>query len=126
MARTYGSVLPNRVGRTWIQPPTPLEKVGIYHGSERLYKQAARATKEYVELRDLLVKRHFQLFAMEQQLRDQLDRREAALIAELKTPRALQIALLRDPLLNIAYTKLKAFQSELDETPTEAEISDLP
>jgi hypothetical protein len=114
LARNYGSILPHRVGKTWIQPPSQLERVGAFYGADRLYKLAARAAKEYVEVRDLLIKRREQLIVMESKLRKQLDEREAQLLAELDSPRALQYALLRDPLLNMAYKKLKALQSEID------------
>ena len=124
-ARNYGSVLPHRVGRTWIQPPGQLERVGSFHGADRLYKTAARAAKEYVEIRDLLVKRRDTLISMERKLRDQLDMREAALIAEMESPRALKIALMRDPLLDLAYKKLKALQGELSTPPVEDGLADL-
>src|SRR5471032_2354313 len=109
-ARAYGSILPHRVGKTWIQPPTHTEKIGNYHGSERFYKQAARAAKEYVEIRDLLAKRREQLVNMESDLRQALDEREAALIRQMESPRGLQSALQRDPLLNVAYQRLQALR----------------
>ena len=112
-ARAYGSILPHRVGKTWIQPPTHTEKVGHFHGSDRLYKQAARAAKEYVEIRDLLAKRREQLINMESDLRKALDDREAALIRQMESPRGLQSALQRDPLLNVAYKRLQALREEL-------------
>lgn len=115
-ARNYGTVLPHRVGKNWIQPPGQLEKVGAFHGSDRLYKLAERATKDYVEIRDLLVKKRDQLITMEQDLRNQLDRREEALIRQMESPRGLEIALQRDPLLASAYKKLKALQGELKES----------
>lgn len=124
-ARSYGSVLPHRVGKTWIQPPGQLEHVGAFHGSQRLYKIAARAANEYVEVRDLLVKRRDGLVTMEQKLREQLDRREAALIEELKSPRALQVALMRDPLLNDAHQKLKRLRAELTAASTDDGLADL-
>ena len=125
LARSYGSVLPHRVGKTWIQPPSNLERVGAFYGSDKLYKKAARAAKEYVEVRDLLVKRREQLIVMERKLREQLDAREAALLEELESPRAFQMALLRDPLLNMAYKKLKALQTELSDSTVEDGIGDL-
>ena len=112
-AREYGAILPHRVGKTWIQPPTHTEKIGHFHGSERFYKQAARAAKEYVEIRDLLAKRREQLVNMESDLRKALDDREAALIRQMESPRGLQSALQRDPLLNVAYKKLQALREEL-------------
>jgi hypothetical protein len=112
-ARAYGAILPHRVGKTWIQPPAHTEKVGHFHGSERFYKQAARAAKEYVEIRDLLAKRREELVTMETDLRQALDDREAALIRQMESPRGLQSALQRDPLLNIAYKKLQALREEL-------------
>jgi len=124
-ARSYGAVLPHRVGKTWIQPPGQMEKVGQFYGAERMYKLAARAAKEYVEIRDLLVKRRNQLITMEQDLRDQLDRREEALIAQMESPRGLQLALQRDPLLNSAYQKLKALQGELKTSKPDAGLGDL-
>jgi hypothetical protein len=114
-ARAYGSILPHRVGKTWIQQPTQLEKIGAFHGSQRSYKLAVKAAKEYVEVRDLLVKRRDQLIAMENDLRAALDNREAALIRQMESPRGLQSALQRDPLLNVAYQKLKALRDDLKE-----------
>ena len=125
LARAYGQVLPHRVGRTWIQPPSSLEKVGASYGSDRMYKLAARAAKEYSDVRDVLLKRREQLIVMEQKLRDQLDAREASLLAELESPRAFQTALLRDPLLNMAYKKLKKLQGELNEAAVEDGLGDL-
>ena len=127
-ARVYGSILPHRVGRTWIQPPGQLEKIGEFYGADRAYKQAARAAREYVEVRDLLLKRREQAFYMEDKLRADLDAREASLLHQLESPRALKMALLRDPLLDMAYKKLKALQGELAETavpPLEDGIGDL-
>ncbi len=112
-ARAYGQILPHRVGKTWIQPPAQMEKVGEYYGAERFYKKAERAAKEYVEVRDLLVKRREQLVSMEADLRQALDDREAALMRQVDSPRGLQTALQRDPLLNVAYQKLKALRDEL-------------
>src|ERR1700722_18979503 len=56
-AHAYGTILPHRVGKTWIQPPAQVEKVGQFYGSVQFYKRAEKAAKEYVEVRDLLVKR---------------------------------------------------------------------
>ncbi len=125
LARAYGLVLPHRVGRTWIQPPSSLERVGAFYGSDRMYKLAARAAKEYVDVREALMKRREQLINMEMKLRDQLDAREASLLAELESPRAFQMALLRDPLLNMAYKKLKKLQGELNESKVDDGLGDL-
>ena len=124
-ARTYATILPHRVGKTWIQPPSNLERVGAFYGSDKMYKKAARAAKDYVEIRDMLVKRREQLISMERKLRDQLDEREAQLLEELESPRAFQMALMRDPLLNMAYKRLKALQVELDTSAVEDGIGDL-
>jgi hypothetical protein len=127
-ARIYGAMLPHRVGRTWIQPPGQLERIGEFYGADRAYKQAARAAKEYVEVRKLLLKRREQAFFLEDKLRADLDAREASLVHQLESPRALQMALLRDPLLDMAYKKLKALQGELAETtppPPEDGLGDL-
>ena len=118
-ARAYAEILPHRVGKTWIQPPGQMEKVGAFHGSERFYKRAEKATKEYVEVRDILVKRREQLIKMEEDLRHALDDREAALIRQMESPRGLQSALQRDPLLNVAYQKLKALREELQTPPAD-------
>jgi hypothetical protein len=125
LARAYGAILPHRVGKTWIQPPSSMEKVGASHGSERFYKQALRAAKEYVEVRDLLVKRREQLVTMEADLREALDNREAALIRQMESPRGLQSALARDPLLNVAYQKLKALRADMQEHSAVDGIGDL-
>jgi hypothetical protein len=118
-ARAYAEILPHRVGKTWIQPPGQMEKVGAFHGSERFYKRAEKAAKEYVEVRDILVKRREQLIKMEEDLRHALDDREAALIRQMESPRGLQSALQRDPLLNVAYQKLKALREELQTPPAD-------
>ena len=109
-ARSYGSVLPHRVGKTWIRPPGQAENGGVFLGSQRLCKIAAR--------RDELV-------TIEQTLHDRLDMREAALIEELKSPRALQVALLRDPLLNSAYQKLKELREEFGAVRGDDVLADL-
>jgi hypothetical protein len=123
-ARAYGTILPHRVGKTWIQPPAQVEKVGQFYGSVQFYKRAEKAAKEYVEVRDLLVKRREQLVTMEEDLRTALDEREAALIRQMESPRGLQTALQRDPLLNIAYQKLKSLREELKTPPADG-IGDL-
>lgn len=123
-ARAYATILPHRVGKTWIQPPAQMEKVGQFYGSTKFYKRAEKATKEYVEVRDLLVKRREQLITMEEDLRHALDDREAALIRQMESPRGLQSALQRDPLLNNAYKKLKALQEDLSHAPVDG-VGDL-
>jgi hypothetical protein len=123
-ARAYGEILPHRVGKTWIQPPGQMEKVGSFHGADRFYKRAEKAAKEYVEVRDILVKRREQLIKMEEDLRVALDSREAALIRQMESPRGLQSALQRDPLLNVAYQKLKALREELQTPPADG-VGDL-
>jgi hypothetical protein len=124
-ARAYGSVLPHRVGKTWIQPPAAFEKIGEFYGSDRLYKQAARSAKEYVEAREILVKRRDQLIALEDELRRRLDQRETALLAQLDSPRSLRAALMMDPLLNISYQKLKALKDDLAQPGAADGIGDL-
>ncbi len=124
-ARAYGEILPHRVGKTWIQPPGGLERIGEYYGAEKAYKRAARSAKEYVEARDLLVKRRQQLLAFENELRRRLDKREAALMRELDSPRTLKVALKLDPLLNLAYEKLKTFRADLQEPTAEDGLADL-
>ncbi len=123
-ARAYGSILPHRVGKTWMQPPAALEKLGMFYGSERFYKRAVRSAKEYTEARDLFVKRRQQLYQLEAELRQQLDDREAALLRQLESPRSFQTALQRDPLLNSAYQKLKALQVDLADAPVENGLGD--
>jgi hypothetical protein len=124
-ARAYGAVLPHRVGKTWIQPPAAFEKIGEFYGSDRLYKQAARSAKEYVEARELLVKRRDQLIALEGELRRRLDLREASLLSQLDSPRSLRAALMMDPLLNISYQKLKALKADLGTSGVVDGIGDL-
>jgi hypothetical protein len=107
-ARAYGSVLPHRVGKTWIQPPASFEKIGQSFGADRLYKQAARAVKEYTEARELLVKRRDQLNALEEDLQARREEREAVLLGQLESSRSLRIARQLDPLLDTSYQKLQA------------------
>jgi hypothetical protein len=125
-ARAYGEILPHRVGKTWIQPPAAFEKIGEFYGADRSYKRAAHAAKEYVEARELLVKRRDQLIALETELRQKLDDREAALLRQLDSPRSLRAALALDPLLNLSYQKLQALRDDLGaEAPVEDGIGDL-
>ena len=118
-ARAYAAILPHRVGKTWIQPPAQMEKVGQFYGSVQFYKRAEKAAKEYVEVREILVKKRDELITMEEDLRHALDDREAALIRQMESPRGLQSALQRDPLLNNAYQKLKALRDDLKNTPSD-------
>ncbi len=111
-ARAYAAILPHRVGKTWLQPPAPLEKVGEFHGSERIYKHAAKAAKDFAEAQAVLAKKHNQLAALERQLRERLDRQGAALERELSIPGGLDIALKRDPLLNRAYLQMKSLVTD--------------
>jgi hypothetical protein len=124
-ARAYGAILPHRVGKTWIQPPAAFEKIGEFYGTDRLYKQAARSAKDYVEAREVLVKRREQLYNLEEELRNRLDQREAALLHQLESPRSLQAALIMDPLLNLSYQKLKALKAELQAPDSVDGIGDL-
>jgi hypothetical protein len=107
-SQEYGMVLPHRVGKTWLQPPTALERVGEFFGSMRLYKAAAKAAKEFSEVQELLAKRHLTLANLERQLREKLDSQEAIVHENLTTSTGLQYALRRDPLLNQAYQHLRA------------------
>jgi len=106
-SQAYAMVLPHRVGKAWLQPPTALERVGEYFGSMRLYKAAAKAAKEFAEVQDLLAKRHLTLVTLERQLRERLDSQEAVVQRNLKTAAGLKYALRRDPLLNQAYEHLR-------------------
>jgi hypothetical protein len=106
-AQEYGMLLPHRVGKTWLQPPTALERVGEFYGSMRLYKAAAKAAKEFTEVQELLAKRHSALANLERQLRERLDSQEAIVQENLSTPSGLKYALRRDPLLNQAYEHLR-------------------
>ena len=124
-ARAYGEILPHRVGKTWIQPPAGLELVGEYYGADKAYKRAARSAKDYVEIRELLVKRREQLLAFENELRRRLDRREEALLHQLDSPGSLKVALKLDPLLNLAYEKLKSLRQDLQAPGNDDGIGDL-
>ena len=114
-ARAYKLILPHRVGKAWIQPPSGLETVGEFHGARRAYKTAERATRDYIEARDLYIKRREQLIHLEETLRTALDKREASLLGQLDTSAGLEIALKRDPLLNMTYQKLRKLRDELAE-----------
>lgn len=124
-ARAYGSVLPHRVGKTWIQPPASFEKLGQFFGAERLYKRAARAAKEYAEARELLLKRRDQLNALEADLRARIEDREAVLLGQLDSPRSLRIARRLDPLLDTSYQKLQALRDDFSEPHVEDGLGDL-
>jgi hypothetical protein len=112
-ARAYATLLPHRVRKAGIEPPSTFEKIGSTYGSERSYKLAASALDAYTEVRELLAKRRRELVALEDGLRKTLDKREAVLKRQLESPESLRSALQRDPLLNRAYQRLRAF----DQTP---------
>jgi hypothetical protein len=114
-ARDYAALLPHRVGKNWIQAPAPLERVGEYHGSERLYNLARKAAHEYAESRELLVRRRAELANLERVLREALEDNEALLMEELSSGRGLKLALRRDPLLNMSYEKLRRLEGEARE-----------
>lgn len=124
-AREYGSILPHRVGKTWIQPPATFESIGEFHGAARAYKRAAHSAKEYLEARSLFIKRRDALLAFEEKLRQRLDDREAVLLKQLDTPRSLKAALMLDPLLNLSYQKLQALRADLPDEPLEDGLGDL-
>ena len=113
-SQRYAMVLPHRVGKTWLQPPTTLEKVGEFFGSVRLYKAAAKAAKEFKEVQDLLAKRQLQLVNLERELRERLDKQEAVVFENLKTKDGLAYALRRDPLLNQAYKHMRDVANSSD------------
>jgi hypothetical protein len=110
----YAMVLPHRVGKTWLQPPSTLERVGEFFGSLRLYKGAAKAAKEFKEVQDLLAKRQLQLVNLERELRERLDKQEAVVFENLKTKDGLAYALRRDPLLNQAYKHMRDVANSSD------------
>jgi hypothetical protein len=103
----YAMVLPHRVGKTWLQPPTTMEKVGEFFGSVRLYKAAAKAAKDFKEVQDLLAKRQLSLVNLERNLRERLDSQEKVVQDNLRTSDGLAYALRRDPLLNQAYKHMR-------------------
>jgi hypothetical protein len=121
-ARAYGLILPNRVGKNWIQPPAAFENID---GASRAYKRAAHSAKEYLEARMLFIKRRDQLLMFEEKLRQRLDDREAVLLQQLESPRMLKAALMLDPLLNLSYQKLKALRADLPDEPVEDGLADL-
>jgi hypothetical protein len=107
-AHAYAAILPHRVRKAGIEPPTPFERIGATFGSERAYKQAVASLDAYTEIRELLARRRAELVALEDGLRKTLDKRQAALKHQLETPESLRSALERDPLLNRAYQRLRA------------------
>jgi hypothetical protein len=131
----YASILPHRVGKTSIQPPTALERIGEHFGSMRLYKLALKQSKEFTEAQDLLAKKRIALNNLERRLRERLDSQENIVLQNLQTPQGLKLALRRDPLLNQAYEHLRAFANgpdgesdafvphRLDDLPAVAPIS---
>jgi ABC-type transporter lipoprotein component MlaA len=113
-ARAYAAILPHRVKKNGeLVPPATLEKMGGTHGAEQRYKAALRSSKEYIEARDLYVKRRSQLATVEQGLLKTLHDREMAIERQLDTLGGHDVALQRDPLLNKAYKKLIAVEAEL-------------
>jgi hypothetical protein len=125
-ARLYGNVLPHRVGKTWIQPPAPLERVGEFYGSDKLYNMAKKAATEYREARELLIKRRDELAEIERVLREALEDNEALLVEEISSGRGLKYALRRDPLLNMAYEKMRKLEGRAaDETVQQQGIGNL-
>jgi hypothetical protein len=111
-ARSYAAVLPHRVGKTWLQPPSPLERVGEFYGSQRLYKHAAKAAKEFSEAQDLLARKHEELATLERTLRERLDDAESELSRRLETDDGLRYALRQDPLLDAAFKKKLRSESQ--------------
>jgi hypothetical protein len=124
-ARAYQTMLPHRITAAGLQPPSPLEKIGATFGSERMYKKAFNSAKEYVEARDLFVKRRDQLTVVEENLRKTLHAREAAIERQLESAGGHDMALKRDPLLNSAYQKLIALEDDLEHTPV-VQSADIP
>lgn len=119
--RAYQDVLPHRVTAAGMQAPTAMEKMGATHGSERAYKRAVRSTKEYIEARDLFVKKRDQLTHIEETLRRTLHEREDAIVKHLESDGGLEIAFRRDPLLHDAYRKLMALEDALAHVPADTE-----
>jgi hypothetical protein len=118
-ARNYAAVLPHRVGKNTIQAPSPLERVGEFHGSDRLYNLAKKAAHEYAESRELLVKRRAELAALERVLREALADNEALLLEELSSGHGLKLALRRDPLLNMSYERLRKIEAKAKDRPAD-------
>jgi len=116
-SQRYAMVLPHRVGKTWLQPPTALERVGEFFGSVRLYKAAAKAAKEFKEAQDLLAKRQLTLVNLERNLRERLDSQEQVVQDNLRTTDGLAYALRRDPLLNLAYQHMRDVANGADGEP---------
>jgi hypothetical protein len=116
-SQRYATVLPHRVGKTWLQPPTALERVGEFFGSVRLYKAAAKAAKEFKEAQDLLAKRQLTLVNLERNLRERLDSQEQVVQENLRTSDGLAYALRRDPLLKVAYQHMRDVANGADGEP---------
>lgn len=116
-ARAYATILPHRVGDNWIQKPSAFEKIGEFHGSERLYKAAQKAAHDYAEARQLLVKKRDELTRIDRVLSEALADNEAALLREISSGRGLRTALRRDPLLNMAYQKVCKVEGKPPELP---------
>ena len=120
-ARNYQEILPHRVTAIGMQAPTSLEKMGGTFGSDRAYKRAVRSAKEYVEARDLFIKRRDELTHVEETLRKTLHAREAAIVRQLEAEGGLEKAFARDPLFHNAYRRLMALEDVLDHAPPDTE-----
>jgi hypothetical protein len=120
-ARAYQEILPHRVTVAGMQAPTAMEKMGASFGSDRAYKRAVKSTKEYVEARDLFVKKRDQLTHVEETLRKTLHAREEAIVRQLEADGGLEKAFQRDPLLHNAYRKLMALEDVLDHAAPDTE-----
>jgi hypothetical protein len=120
-ARAYQDILPHRVTAAGMQAPTAMEKIGASFGSERAYKRAVKSTKDYIEARDLFVKKRDQLTHVEESLRKTLHAREDAIVRQLEAEGGLEKAFQRDPLLHNSYRKLMALEDVLDHAAPDTE-----
>ena len=104
--REYSAKAPGRVTASGLLPPSPAER--MTPGIDRLYKTAVKASEEFAEVNEIIKKKKAQLEKIDNDMRDALEKHNSEIIAALESPRGLEGAFKRDPLLERAYNRMQA------------------
>jgi hypothetical protein len=120
--REYAAKAPGRVGSGGLLPPSPAER--MIGGIDKLYKSAVKSAEEFNEVNEIIKKRKEQLEKIDEEVRNLIEQQGREIIAQLETPKGLEGAFKRDPLLGRAHARMVAAearrQSVRDTTPLAA------
>jgi hypothetical protein len=106
MLKRYAASAPGRVTAGGLLPPLPTDR-----NSGPLYKAAVKASMEFAEVNEILKKRKEKLDQIDAEVRTVIEKHGNDVIAALESQKGLEGAFQRDPLLERAYTRMKALEA---------------